>query len=600
LVFQIQPLIAKLILPWFGGTASVWTASMLFFQTALLGGYLYAHLLTRKVSTAHQARLHLLLLAISLFLLPAIPAAHWKPRGDEVPVVRILLLLGSTIGVQYVLLASTSPLLQVMWTRQSGGEIPYRWYALSNAGALLGLLSYPVLVEPLIGLHLQATIWSVAYAVYAACIVLILLMGGGESVIWHRETIAEPVPLVTQAVWVLLPAAASVLLLVATEYMSENIMPVPFIWVLPLGAYLLSFVFCFGRPRWYRRGYFIPLTVAALVGASTLVQFSWLRFRVTVSTVIVTIVVFVFSTYCHGEVVSRRPASGELTRFYLFIALGGAIGGVLVSVILPLTLPLPIDFALAVLICAFNLLIVGWRRGLKSRMLSMLALLVAGYVALKDAGALTVGSLILDRNFYGTLRVTEKFERINPTVRLRLLTHGVTYHGSQLLDESLRRRPTTYYGYGTGVHLALEQTRHPSQRVGIIGLGVGTLAAYGHRGDVYRFYEINPQVIQLSTTAFSYLNDSPARIEVSVGDARLVLDREKPQNYDLLVVDAFSSDAIPAHLLTREAMTIYLRHVRPDGIIAFHVSNKTLRLTPVVAALAADFKLAAVAVETAG
>ena len=598
LLFQIQPLIAKLILPWFGGVASVWTASMLFFQVALLAGYLYANLLSRWISSSRLSRLHLLLVAVSLLLLPVIPATHWKPRGDEEPVTRILLLLGSTIGLQFVLLASTSPLLQAIRMRQSGGEMPLRWYALSNTGSLLGLLTYPVLIEPFIGTHLQALIWSIAYGVYCALIAFLFLMPGGKYAMAKYETEAVPIPRANQSAWILLPAAASIFLLAATGYISENIMPVPLLWVLPLSAYLLSFVVCFGQPHRYRPGLVVPLTIAGLLGAASLVQFPWLGFRVVTATGIVTVAVFLVSIYCHGEVVTRRPTAGEPTQFYLFIALGGAAGGVLVSVVAPLVLPLPVDFALAIVICAVALVVAEWRRGFARRILPAIALIVVTYVAVLYAGALSVGTLVLARNFYGTLRVTEKYEGIDKKIRTRILTHGVIVHGSQMVGAKLRHWPTMYYGYGSGVYLAIEQTRHPSQRVGIVGLGAGTLAAYGRDGDIYRFYEINPQVVQLSTTVFTYLTDSPARVEVSLGDARLVLEREPPQNYDLLVLDAFSSDTIPAHLLTREAMKTYLRHVRPDGMLAFHVSNKVLRLTPVVAALASDFKLSARAVDT--
>jgi hypothetical protein len=599
LLFQIQPLIAKRMLPWFGGAASVWTASMLFFQVALLCGYLYAHLLARRLSNPLFARLHLLLLVGSVCLLPVMPAAHWKPRGDEEPVTRILLLLGSTIGLQYVLLASASPLLQAMWTRQSGGQAPYRWYGLSNAGSLLGLLTYPVLIEPLMGIHLQASIWSLAYCLYAVLIGVLFLKRVGPEVTATYETEEASVPHVTQAAWILLPAAASIFLLAATGYVSENIMPVPLVWVLPLSAYLLSFVVCFGKPQWYKPGLVVPLTISAILGAASLVQFPWLGFHIVLATGTVTIAVFLVSTYCHGEVFRRRPSAGGLTRFYLFIAAGGAAGGALISVVAPLLLPLPIDFPLAVVICAVALVIAEWGHGRTRRILPALALIVVAGVAFLFTGALAAGTLVLARNFYGALRVTEKFEGTDPKVRTRVLTHGVIVHGSQMFDPKLRNRPTTYYGYGSGVHLAIEQTRRPNQRVGIIGLGTGTLAAYGRAGDVYRFYEINPQVVRLATTAFTYLSDSPARVEVSIGDARLVLEREQPQGYDLLVVDAFSSDTIPAHLLTREAMTTYLRHVRPDGMLAFHVSNKVLRLIPVVAALAEDFKLSARAVDTA-
>jgi hypothetical protein len=336
-------------------------------------------------------------------------------------------------------------------------------------------------------------IWSIAYGLYAALIGFIFVTRARESVVTTYETEAVPAPRMNQAAWILLPAAASGFLLAATGYVSENIMPVPLLWVLPLSAYLLSFVVCFGRPHWYRPGRVVPLTACALLGAASLVQFPWLGFHIVIATVIVTLVVFLVSTYCYGEVVSRRPAADEPTRFYLFIALGGVAGGVVVSVVAPLLLPLPVDFALAIVICAFALVANEWRRGGARRILPVFALLVVAYVAVMYAGALSVGTLVLARNSYGTLRVTEKYEGIDPKVRTRTLTHGVIVHGSQMVDPRLRHLPTMYYGYGSGVHLAIEQTRHPNERVGIVGLGTGSLAAYAHAGDVYRFYEINPQ-----------------------------------------------------------------------------------------------------------
>ena len=597
LLFQVQPLITKLILPWFGGGASVWTTAMLFFQTALLGGYLYAHTAITRLGRGWLARVHLLLLAASLFLLPVIPAAHWAPRGDEQPVIRILALLGATIGLQYVLLASTSPLLQALWVRGTNKEVPYRWYALSNAGSLLALVTYPVLVEPLLRTRVQASVWSAAYAVYAVLVGFSFLVSRGATAGALEPVASAQVPRATRFAWILFPTAASALLLAGTEFLSENIVPVPLLWVLPLSAYLLSFIVCFSRARPYRAPLFVRLAIGALLSMAALVQLPWLAFHVALATAIVTTGVFLVSTYCHNQVVSRKPAAGALTSFYLCIALGGALGGLLIAVAAPLMLPLPVDFPLVIVGCAAVLLATEWRkRG--ARLVTAAALLAVVYVAVMYAGALAVDTLALARNFYGTLRVTEEYAGLNPVVRARILTHGVIHHGSQLLDPKLRHQPTLYYASGSGIQFAIERTRHPHQRVGIVGLGTGTLAAYGREGDVYRFYEINPRVIRFATTLFTYLTDSPAHVEISLGDARLVLQRERPQNYDVLVLDAFSSDAIPTHLLTREAIALYLHHLRPDGILAFHVSSKVLRLVPVVAAGAAFYHLSGLVIDS--
>lgn len=588
LLFQIQPLIARAILPWFGGAASVWTASMLFFQTALLAGYAYAAWMVKK----RPARLHILLLAGSIALLPIIPAAGWKPSGSQEPISRIVLLLAATVGPQYVLLASTSPLLQGLWS--GGGAIPYHWFAISNAGSLLGLLTYPVLMEPFLGMHAQAWAWSGAYVAYA------ILTG---AALWrvrtsNPETVAaEKVSRRTGAIWVVLPAAATALLLASTQFILTNILPSPLLWVLPLSAYLLSFIVTFGRTRSYRPAVFTRLAIAGLLGLAGLLQWPSLGFRVTASTAIATAGVFLVCCYLHGEVAARRPQGGALTRFYLSIAAGGALGGLGIGVAAPLILPMFVDFPVALGFCAALLAAIEWGRGRRPRMISALTALLVVYVGVMHTGALAAGSVALKRNFYGALRVTEEYVGVNPVVRARILTHGVIHHGSQLLDNSRRRTPTMYYAQGTGVHLAIEETRAANQRVGVVGLGTGTLAAYGRAGDVYRFYEINPQVVNVARTMFSYMADTEAHVEVIVGDARLTLEWEQPQRYDVLVLDAFSSDSIPAHLLTREAMQLYLRHLRPDGMLAFHASNKVFSLVPVVAAAAREHSLSGLVVD---
>jgi SAM-dependent methyltransferase len=589
LLFQIQPLIARFILPWFGGGAGVWSASLMFFQAALLGGYLYAHRLRRREP-------HVLLLAVSLLLLPVIPAAHWKPVGGEEPISRILLVLATTVGLQYLLLASTSPLLQAVWRGWSGGEGRYHWYALSNAGSLLGLLTYPVLVEPYLGRRAQAWLWSAAYLLYAGLVAAIFLTRSGR---WDsEETPSSPSRESTSrlTVWMAAPAAASVLLLAATEHISEEIIPAPLIWVAPLSLYLLSFIVSFGG--WYRRWLFVPLAMLGLLGMAALLEWPSLAFDARAATAGVSLGVFLLGAYCHGEIFLRRPDPQHLTRFYLCVAAGGALGGILVTIVAPLTLPVAGDFAVALTLCAVLLVVLEFRRTAWWRVIPSAACLAAvAYAAVMYTGALAVDSVALVRNFYGALRVTEE-PTPNPRLKALVLTHGIIEHGSQLMDPLLRRQPTMYYARGSGIQYAVEHTRHGSQRVGVIGLGTGTIAAFGRRGDVYRFYEIDPQVVQLATKVFSYLSDSEARVEIVLGDARLALEREPPQHYDLLVLDAFSSDVIPAHLLTREAMTVYLRHLRPGGMLALHTSNKVLRLVPVVGALAKNFGLAGFVIDS--
>jgi len=587
LLFQIQPLSARFILPWFGGGAGVWSASLMFFQAVLLGGYFYAHRLRRR-------EVHVLLLGVSLLLLPVIPAARWKPAGGEEPVSHILLVLATTVGLQYLLLASTSPLLQAVWRGWSGGEGRYHWYALSNAGSLLGLLTYPVLVEPYLGRRAQAWLWSIGYLLYAGLVAAVFLARPGR---WEPDGGSRaPTREFTSriAVWIAAPAAASVLLLAATEHISEEIIPVPLIWVLPLSLYLLSFIVSFGG--WYRRRLFVPLAMLGLLGMAALLEWPSLAFDAKAATACVSLGVFLAGSYCHGEVFLRRPDPQHLTRFYLCVAAGGSLGGILVTIAAPLALPVAGDFAVALTLCAVLLVALEFRRRAWWRAIPAAACLAAvAYAAVMYTGALAVDSVALVRNFYGALRVTEE-HTANPKLKALVLTHGIIEHGSQLMDPVLRRQPTMYYAKGSGIQLAVEHSR--PRRVGVIGLGTGTMAAFSRPGDVYRFYEIDPQVVRLATNTFSYLSDSEARVQVVLGDARLALEREQPQHYDLLVLDAFSGDVIPAHLLTREAMTLYLRHLNQGGMLAFHTSSKVLRLVPVAGALAKDFGLAGLVIDT--
>jgi hypothetical protein len=582
-------MIAKAILPWFGGASAVWVTCMLFFQAALLGGYLYAHGLARYTAPAARVRLHVVLLAVSLLLLPVLPSSEWKPAGNENPILRIIALLTATLGLPYLLLASASPLLQFEYARRFQSEFPYRWFALSNLASMLGLLTYPTLVEPSLGTRGQAWLWSAVYVVYAAAVAWAML--GSRS----RTDVAAPVSEVDGRVewsWMLLPACASTVLLAGTQYLSENIAPVPLLWVLPLSAYLLSFILCFDARGWYRRSWFVRLHIAAVLVMAWFVDRQDLRFEILPASLIVTVGVFLVSMYCHGELVERRPAPALLTKFYLMIAAGGALGGLLVAVAAPWLLPLPVEFAISLVLTMVLTAVLEFRRERLLRLVTLAGIAVVCWIGVRHANGLAADSVMLTRSFYGTLRVTRELTG-QPVAKSLTLEHGVIKHGYQLAEEALRRRPTAYFGVGSGAHAAIERTRRSGQRVGIIGLGTGTLAAYGLKGDLYRFYEINPQVLDVSQRYFTFMNDSPAAVEAVLGDGRLSLEREPAQRYDLLVVDAFSSDSIPAHLLTREALRVYLKHLRPDGVIALHISNKVLNLEPVVAELAADARLAA-------
>jgi len=595
LLFQVQPLIAKMILPWFGGTAAVWTICMLFFQVLLLAGYVYSHAYVRLRVPARRYA-HIVLLALAAVTLPLAASAAWKPSGGGDPTWRILGLLATSVGLPYFILSTTGPLVQAWHARSHPGAAPYRLFALSNLGSMLALLSYPLLVEPMLALGKQAATWSAGFVVFA------LLCG---ALAWRSRS-ADALPSVggeaerpgpgLQALWAGLAACASTLLLAFTGHMTLNIAAIPFLWVLPLALYLLSFVLCFEASGWYRRWLFLPLLAAGL--AAVCVTLSRSNPSIWSLIPLYSATLFAACMVCHGELARSKPHPRYLTGFYLMLALGGALGGVLVGLLAPNAFDdlyeLPLGMVALCLFVALALLrdrtsVLHGRWGAAARLV-LLALTVALGVQLartyRDNSADTRVTL---RNFYGVINVRDSGE--GPDA-MRVLSHGTIIHGKQFLEEDRRDWPTTYYGPTSGVALAIldARARGPA-RVGVVGLGAGTLAAYGRTGDVFRFYDINPQVVELAHSEFSFLKDSPARVEMQLGDARLSLERESAQNFDVLVLDAFSSDAIPVHLLTAEAVGVYLRQLRPGGVLAIHISNRYLDLVPVVQQVARHLSL---------
>ncbi|MDR6887649.1 MULTISPECIES: spermidine synthase [Variovorax] len=596
LLFLVQPLIAKQILPWFGGSAAVWSICMVFFQAVLLAGYAYSDWVTRHLRVRMQAALHVGLLLASLAFLPLVVAARWKPTGAEDPTWLILGLLLATIGLPYFLLSTTGPLVQSWVARTPWSARVYRYFSLSNLASLLSLLSYPVLIEPRSSLLQQAQGWSWGYGAFA------VLCAGTTLLVAYRWPGAAPASAL-QAVanqasgageekpprwpdvllWLSLPALASWLLLAVTNHISQNIAAVPFLWILPLSLYLFTFVLCFESDRWYRRGVFLPLAAGVLVLCAFGLQHH-IGSAVRTGLPIYVGGLFVLCMFLHGETARLRPAPRYLTRFYLMLSLGGALGGALVGLVAPHVLPayyeLGIGLALTALVAVAVLRHRTWLR------ISGVALAACcAYFLVVQIRSDRDGSRHLMRNFYGAL-ITFDVRRTDPASYVRLLSHGSIKHGEQFLDPLRRREPTTYYGATSGIGRAMAAAPSGPRRVGLIGLGAGTLASYGRAGDVYRIYEINPQVFELADSEFTFLRDSAAHIERVLGDARLALEREPPQGFDLLAVDAFSGDAVPVHLLTAEAMDVYMRHMKPDGIVAFHVSNRYLELAPVVAQIA--------------
>jgi hypothetical protein len=608
LLFLVQPIMAKQILPWFGGSANVWTTCLVFFQTTLLLGYAYADLVVRRTSARTQIRVHVLLLALSCIVLPIVPGAHWKPLGTESPSLLILALLAATIGLPYFLLSTTSPLVQAWFSRSFPGRNPYRLFALSNLASMLALLGYPIGLEPWVTTRFQSYGWSAAYVVFA-----LLCAGCGWFSLRAANLQAEParqqdaslpddVPPTgkRQLLWAALAATGSFLLLAITNHLCQNISSIPLLWVVPLSIYLLTFILCFDGRGWYRPELFASMLAAALgVMAWTLADRD-LTHKLELQIGVFCVGLFLACMFCHGELARLKPAPRYLTRFYLMVSAGGAVGSALVGLVAPLVLPAYFELAFGLAACAALLAFQVRRRHPVFVALAIVALLFT-----VGAGAWQVhdffdATLLATRNFYGVLRV--QLYGDSDASRHRSLTHGTILHGTQYLEPDLARRPTTYYTQTSGVGRALE-SMHPTTRplkVGVIGLGAGTLATYGSKGDIYRFYDINPAVIVIANRDFTYLRDSDATIQTPLGDARLNLEREAPQGFDLLAIDAFSSDSIPVHLLTNEALTVYVKHMKPGGIIAFHLTNRFLDLIPVVKQLADAHHLFSVLVADEG
>ena len=588
LLFLVQPLIAKQILPWFGGSAAVWSICMVFFQVLLLAGYAYADLVTRKLPPRAQPALHIGLLALSLLLMPIVTDPRWKPTGAEDPTLWILGLLLATIGLPYFLLSTTGPLVQSWVARTPWGGQVYRYFALSNLASLASLLSYPVLIEPRMKLIDQAHGWSWAYAVFA-------LLCASTALAVARMPVSAPVAAAnTQAsapkgtdyaLWLALPALGSWLLLAVTNHLTQDVASVPFLWVLPLVVYLFSFVLTFENDRWYRREVFLPAAALLLALAAYGLQ-SGLGQRLQTALPLYVGGLFVWCVVLHGEMARRRPVAQYLTRFYLMLSLGGALGGVAVGLAAPVLLPAHYEMGLGLVLLAL-LGMALWRRQRPALALcGLLAALSGGFLALQVHED-TAGARVLSRNFYGTLS-TYDVPREAARDSVRQMYHGAVKHGEQFLAPERRDEPTTYYGATSGVGRAIQSAPSGPRRIGLVGLGAGTLAAYARTGDTVRVYEINPEVFTLADKEFSFLADSPARIERVAGDARLALEREPAQQFDVLAVDAFSGDSVPAHLLTTQALDLYLRHVRDGGVIAFHVTNRFLNLPPVVQRIATE------------
>ncbi len=599
LLFLLEPIAARQLLPLFGGSAAVWTTCLVFFQCALLAGYFYAHLLATRLSPRTQAVTHIFVLTVAMLSLQV----HVRPNSEAVtwhPIPALLWLLTATIGLPFLTLAATSPLLQSWRAHSDAGNPPPWWlYALSNAGSLLALLLYPSVIEPTLALRSQVTFWALGFCLFAALCGAIALQrrrNPATTIPANPAGPESPTQSQTQSktsfVRILLPAAASMLLCAVTNHLGENIASMPLLWIVPLTAYLLSFVIAFASDRAWPRFLSVRMLALTLAIFAYLLYTSRTALPLQVSIPVYTAALFFACLYCHAELYRLRPASAALTRYYLLIALGAALGAIWVGVVAPNLFHANHDLAIAAIVLAATALAASWQSGWVVRLLWTSAAIALIYVAFFQARILGEDTLVELRSFYGSLRVTET--HLPPQAETtRTLYHGRIQHGTQLFGNGLRTQPSSYYAHNSGVGLALDLCceDHP-RRIGVVGLGAGTIAAYGKPGDDITFYEIDPLVERLARALFTYLRDSPATVRIVPGDARLSIAREQTSPpYDVLVLDAFSGDAIPIHLLTAQAIALYRRHLQPGGVLAIHISSQYLDLAPQLALQAQNARL---------
>jgi hypothetical protein len=610
LLFLVQPLIAKQILPWFGGSSAVWTTCMLFFQATLLLGYAYADVTPRALGPRNQPRAHIVVALLCLLVLPILAPEALKPLGSEEPISRILMLLAVTIGLPYLLLSTTSPLIQSYFARLNPGRDPYRLFALSNAASLAALVAYPAVIEPFVGVRAQAWGWSIAFALYVVLLAALAWRVSrtdvaaspvNEAVAFEALDAAPPSG-INQLRWIALSAAGSMLLLAVSNHITQNVASVPLLWVLPLTLYLLTFILTFDGKGWYQRRFYAgPFFVLVIAMCALLVEKTY-QFDLVVQTSVFCVGLFVVCMMCHGELVMSKPAPTHLTRFYLLISVGGALGALVVSVVAPLLFPTFLETPLALLVAA--LLFVPVATATHSFLQWLAVALCIGTVG---TGAYYWkqehdNSLEVTRNFYGVMKI-KAYDEPGSDNHLVRMVHGAILHGEQYSHEKWRKEPTTYYTPTSGFGRAVNQQRTLAPRsangirIGMIGLGVGTVASYCRDIDKCRIYEINAEVERLARKHFTFLADSPAKPEVIIGDARLSLEREASNQFNVLAVDAFSGDSIPMHLITDEAVRVFMKQLGSTGVLAYHVSNRFLNLPPVLAEIAAKENLAGLVVE---
>lgn len=666
LLFAVQPMFSKMVLPMLGGTPSVWNTCMLFFQTALLGGYLYAHVTTRWLDVRKQSLLQLVLFALTFLTLPVAVASGWRPTSSAMPVWWLAALLAVSLGAPFFMLSTGAPLLQ-RWFAESGhpsAANPYFLYAASNLGSMVALLSYPVLIEPTLRLKQQSQLWTVAYVVLVMLIGICAVVtrrqmraslsattavsadataadldGMDAMAVTGSRAAAEQLTVWRRVRWVLLSFVPSSMLLAVTTYLSTDVASIPLLWIVPLAIYLLTFVIVFSRKLvLIRHEYAVwlqPPFLLMLAGSIALMM----QRSVTALAPAHLVAFFLTALVCHGELAKDRPSVSHLTEFYLWLSVGGVLGGIFNVIVAPqlfdsvLEYPIAIvlaaalrptfakrrpidrelDFILPIALCILIVFMMrlgfppkSWGEKAPVWVFAVYAVAVLcfqrhairfalGVAAIFVGAAIGRGTdrtlLFQGRSFFGVYRVMAYPKH-------HALQNGTTTHGGQSIYPQFATEPLTYYHREgpLGQSFAWLMRKNPDRHVAIVGLGTGTIACYGHSNETWTFYEIDPLIerIAFNPKYFTYLRDCPPAKRIVLGDARLSLQQAPDSSYDFIILDAFSSDAIPVHLMTREALQLYLRKLAPGGAIAFHISNRYLNLEPVLVEVARDARVAGI------
>ncbi|PIR93755.1 hypothetical protein COT97_04975 [Candidatus Falkowbacteria bacterium CG10_big_fil_rev_8_21_14_0_10_39_11] len=596
LVFFIQPLIGKYLLPWFGGSASVWLVSLMFFQVFLFLGYFYSHFLIQQVKILNQIKINIFLLIVAIVSLPTIPGDFWQDKVVQHPTVMLFIVLLFTIGLPFFVVSSASPIIQYLYYYEKREQSPYVLYSVSNAGAIIALISYPILFEVLLNVKQQAVFWAIIFIVFTVFYIFLYVkaLKTKHIVTLLVEKFTHTASARQKTFWLGLPIITTLMLITVTNHMTLNVAPIPFLWVLPLCLYLLSYIISFSGLKLYHRGIYFILFLISVGGIfyylndQTALTIIWQVFVLLAG-------LFIICLVGHFELFRLRPHPKQLTEYYLYLAGGGALGGILGAVVLPsiasvmFELPLVVILFTLILYTIFYLDKKNWLNQLRHRPVWLFLLIIPiGFTLffVKDIQYQIKNTDYMSRNFYGTISVG--FGAGDGAVgEYKILVNGPIIHGVQFLSPALQANKTTYYSQQSGVGLVFENFPKANKRIGLVGLGAGTIVAYGQAGDYFRIYDINPEVISVAQSQFTYLQNTPSKYDLVLGDARLKLDQESDNNFDLLIIDAFSGDSIPVHLLTQEAFDVYRKNLNPDGAILIHISNQYLDLRPVLVKLGA-------------